>query len=71
MKWEVLVRPEVESDVAEAAKWYDSKQPGLGAGFREEVIRVFDVLAENPLLLFKHRYPDHLLFTQGSEVRCH
>jgi hypothetical protein len=71
MKWKVLVRHEVESDVAEATNWYDSKQPGLGAEFREEVIRVFAALAENPLLLFRHRYPDHLLFTQGSEVRCH
>jgi plasmid stabilization system protein ParE len=50
MKWHVVVRPEVERDVAEAADWYDSRQPGLGAEFREEVIQVFDALMQNPLL---------------------
>lgn len=34
----------------DAARWYDSQQPGLGAEFREEIIQVFDDLAENPLL---------------------
>lgn len=50
MSWRVVVRPEVEQDVAEAAAWYDHRQPGLGAQFVEEVIRVWDALAENPLL---------------------
>ena len=40
MNWRVVVRPEVERDVSQAADWYDSKQGGLGAEFREEVIQV-------------------------------
>lgn len=50
MNWRVVVRPEVEHDVAGAAAWYDSQQEGLGGEFREEVIQVFDALAANPLL---------------------
>ena len=30
MNWRVEFRPEVEQDVAEAAAWYDARQPGLG-----------------------------------------
>ncbi len=50
MTWRVAFRPEVERDVAEAASWYESRQSGLGAEFIEEVIRVWEALAENPLL---------------------
>ena len=48
--WHVEFRPEVENDVDRAAKWYEDKQPGLGANFIDDIIRVFDSLAENPLL---------------------
>jgi len=49
-----------------AADWYESRQPGLGAQFVEEIIRVWDALAENPLLNCRRhpvknirwRYPD-------------
>jgi len=66
MKWRVEFRPEVEQDMAEAAAWYESRQPGLGAEFVEEVIRVWDALAENPFLNCRRhptknirwRYPD-------------
>jgi plasmid stabilization system protein ParE len=50
MSWRVIIRPEVGSDVAEAARWYESRQPGLGAEFVEEIIHVWDALADNPLL---------------------
>jgi len=43
-------RSRVEKDILEAANWYESRQPGLGARFVEEVILVWDSLAENPLL---------------------
>ena len=66
MNWRVEFRPEVEQDVAEAAAWYESRQPGLGLEFVEEIIRVWDALAENPLLncrrhptkQIRWRYPD-------------
>jgi hypothetical protein len=30
MNWRVEIRPEVESDVAQSARWYESQQSGLG-----------------------------------------
>jgi plasmid stabilization system protein ParE len=76
MSWRVVVRPEVQQDIAEAADWYDARQPGLGAQFTEEVIRVWDVLAENPLLHArrhprKHirwRYPERFPYRVIYEV---
>jgi len=50
MNWRVVVRPEAENDVVEAARWYESRREGLGAEFSEEVLVVFDALAVNPLL---------------------
>jgi plasmid stabilization system protein ParE len=50
MIWCVVIRPEVEADVAEAAAWYDFQREGLGAEFVGEVLLVLDALAVNPLL---------------------
>jgi toxin ParE1/3/4 len=50
MSWKVVVRPEAEQDIVEAAAWYEACQAGLGAEFVQEVIQVWDALAENPLL---------------------
>jgi len=50
MSWRVVVRPEVWDDVDEATRWYDARADGLGNEFVEEVIRVLDALADNPLL---------------------
>lgn len=50
MSWRVVVRPQVENDVASAADWYESRQAGLGREFTEEILSVFDKLAEHPLL---------------------
>jgi plasmid stabilization system protein ParE len=76
MSWRVVIRPEVEQDVAEAAAWYESRQPGLGVEFVEEVIRVWDALAENPLLNSRRhprknirwRYPDRFPYRVIYEV---
>lgn len=46
MTWRVFVRPEAEDDVVEAAAWYERRSEGLGLRFSEEVIAVFDALAE-------------------------
>jgi toxin ParE1/3/4 len=74
MSWRVVFRPEVEQDLAGAAAWYDSRQPGLGSEFVEEVIRVWDALAENPLLnarkhprkdirwLYPDRFPYRIIY---------
>jgi plasmid stabilization system protein ParE len=48
MSWRVVLRPETESDIAEAAGWYEARREGVE--FREAVIHVLDALADNPLL---------------------
>jgi len=76
MNWRVVVRPEVEQDVTEAAAWYDEQQQGLGEEFRKEVIQVFDALAVNPLLHSRRhphkdirwRYPDRYPYRVIFEV---
>ena len=76
MSWCVVLRPEVEADVNEGAEWYESQQSGLGNEFREEIIRVFEVLAENPLLQCRRhprknirwRYPDRFPYRVIYEV---
>ena len=50
MTWKVVVSPQAEHDVIEAAEWYESQRAGLGNEFIEEVIEVFDTLEINPLL---------------------
>lgn len=76
MKWQVVFRPEVEQDVADAISWYESHQAGLGAEFAEEIIQVWEALAENPLLNSRRhphknirwRYPDRFPYRVIYEV---
>src|SRR5690349_21407900 len=49
MSWQLVVRPEVEGDLAEAAFWYESHQPGLGTEFIEEIAKVWNRMATSPL----------------------
>jgi toxin ParE1/3/4 len=76
MSWRVVVRPEADDDVTEAANRYESQQEGLGGEFREGVITVLDSLANNPFLNSrKHprrpvrwRYPDRYPYRVVYEV---
>jgi plasmid stabilization system protein ParE len=76
MSWRVEFAPEVERDVDEAAEWYELRQPGLGTRFVEEVIRVWDALADNPLLYCRRhptknirwRYPERFPYRIIYEV---
>ena len=76
MNWRVEFAPEVEQDVAEAADWYEIRQPGLGAKFVEEIIRVWDALKESPLLHSRRhpkkdirwRYPERFPYRVIYEV---
>ena len=47
MSWRLEFRPEVAS---EAACRYESRQPGLGSEFIEEIILVWEILTEQPLI---------------------
>lgn len=37
MNRQLIVRPEAEADIADAAVWYDSREPGLGLDLISEV----------------------------------
>jgi plasmid stabilization system protein ParE len=50
MKYRLKSRPEVSTDILEAADWYERQQPGLGADFAREVRENIRSLRINPLL---------------------
>ena len=76
MSWRIEFRPEVEQEVAGAAAWYEARQAGLGNEFVEEIIRVWDALAANPLLNCRRhpsknmrwRYPERFPYRVIYEV---
>jgi len=76
MSWRVEFAPAVEQDVSEAADWYESRQAGLGTEFVEEIVRVWHLLAENPLLNCRRhpaknirwRYPERFPYRVIYEV---
>jgi toxin ParE1/3/4 len=51
MSYRLQVRLAAEADVAEAAQWYDQRQPGLGEKFVREVDQAIARVVENPLAL--------------------
>ena len=46
----LVLRPEAERDIAEAAEWYDRQRAGLSQQFRAALDRAFSSIEENPLL---------------------
>ncbi len=76
MNWKAEFHPEVEGDLEEASSWYERRQPGLGSEFVEEVVRVWDALAENPFLNSRRhpsknirwRYPERFPYRVIYEV---
>ena len=49
MSYRLKIRQAAEADVAEAAQWYNQRQPGLGEKFIREVDRAITRVLENPL----------------------
>jgi toxin ParE1/3/4 len=49
MSYRLSIRSAAEADIAEAAHWYDDRQPGLGEVFVNEVDRALARVLENPL----------------------
>lgn len=48
MALELIVRPQAEADVREAAFWYEGKREGLGAEFILEVDALYERILQNP-----------------------
>ncbi len=49
MIYRLEIRPEALSDIEDAAKWYESQQPELGADFARTALAAIDSLTVNPL----------------------
>ena len=48
MNRQLIVRPEAEADIADAAVWYDSREPGLGLEFISEMSSAISRALKNP-----------------------
>ncbi len=48
MKSVVHFRQDAETDVADAAAWYENQSAGLGAEFLDEILATCNSIAENP-----------------------
>ena len=49
----VYFRTEAESDIADAAAWYENQRVGLGVEFLDEILKTCDSIAENPKMYLK------------------
>jgi plasmid stabilization system protein ParE len=50
MTIDLRLRPESEQDLADASVWYEEQWKGLGNQFLDEVLSVFSVISETPLM---------------------
>jgi toxin ParE1/3/4 len=50
MSWKLEFRPEVAEDVTQAARWYESRESGLGEEFVGEIILAWEGIAEHPFI---------------------
>jgi toxin ParE1/3/4 len=48
MRRRLIVRPEAEVDIADAAVWYDDREPGLGVELISEVRSAIDRALQSP-----------------------
>ena len=49
MNYDLEIRPEALADIADAGKWYDDREAGLGTEFVRAVREAINKLASNPL----------------------
>jgi plasmid stabilization system protein ParE len=50
MSHRLVLRPEAEKDIAEAAEWYEQQRAGLSLPFRTALDKTFAAIEENPRL---------------------
>jgi len=77
--FEVLLRPEAEQDLSDAAAWYEEQQHGLGHEFLDEILAMLLTIAESPSLYpnvhrntrraIIHRFPFGVYYrVEGSTI---
>ena len=77
MKPSTFVRPEAQTDIKEAAQWYEMRELGLGTRFITEVRTTLQHIADNPLRFplidedvrraLLHKFPYSVYFVNESE----
>ena len=50
MSYRIYLRPDAETDIEEAAQWYEKQREGLGDEFLDEVLSVFKIISNNPYM---------------------
>ncbi|MFL6195129.1 MAG: type II toxin-antitoxin system RelE/ParE family toxin [Thermoanaerobaculia bacterium] len=48
--YDLVIRPEADVELAEAARWYEERRSGLGGEFLDSFLAVSDWLRQNPYL---------------------
>jgi len=74
MSLNLLLRPEGEADIGDAATWYEEQKAGVGGEFVEAIFHAVDALSGNPLLtsrrhrrrnirwVFPDRFPYRIIY---------
>jgi toxin ParE1/3/4 len=80
MSFRLILRPEAEVDIGDAATWYEEQRAGLGSEFVEAVFRAIDALSVNPLLtsrrhrrrnirwVFPDRFPYRIIYEVANDT---
>jgi plasmid stabilization system protein ParE len=79
LTYRLVIRPEADVELAEAAQWYEERSPGLGGEFLDSFLAVTDRLRQNPYLFapafqnarraLLHRFPYSVIYeVHGDEV---
>ena len=48
MSYRIHLRADAETDIEEAATWYEKQRKGLGDEFLDEVLSAFETILDNP-----------------------
>jgi len=77
MKYDIVIKPLAESDIRDAAIWYEQQRAGLGVRFMEAVEEKFKVIEEHPRLfevkykgihqVFLNRFPFAIYYMEEND----
>ncbi len=78
MKLRTFVRPEAQTDIREAARWYEDRESGLGLRFLREIRTSLQHINNNPLMFpiieddvrraLLHKFPYSVYFVNELEA---
>jgi|SRR5688572_3185491 len=78
MKLRTFVRPEAQTDIREAARWYEDRESGLGMRFLREIRTTLLHISANPLMFpivegdarraLLHKFPYSIYFLNEHET---